>query len=102
MIKGDYARTKGGEIGKISTIIDDKVFINTNQYYSQIIKSSPNIIDLIEVGDYVNGYEVLQVMNLIPDKAIETMRSTGFDVATTKRETSDSMEIIIAIPKCST
>lgn len=36
------------------------------------------------------------------DKAIETMRSTGFDVETTKRETSDSMEIIIAIPKCST
>ncbi len=36
------------------------------------------------------------------DKAIDAMRSTGFDVETTKRETSDSMEIIIAIPKCST
>ena len=25
---------------------------------SHIVKSSPNIIDLIEVGDYVNGYKV--------------------------------------------
>ncbi len=36
------------------------------------------------------------------DKAIETMRATGFDVETTKRETSSNTEIIIAIPKCST
>ena len=36
------------------------------------------------------------------DKAIETMRATGFNVETTKRETSDSTEIVIAIPKCST
>ena len=28
-----------------------------------IIKSSPNIIDLIEVGDYVNGNRVLVVEN---------------------------------------
>lgn len=36
------------------------------------------------------------------DKAIETMRATGFDVETTKRETSEATEIVIAIPKCST
>ena len=36
------------------------------------------------------------------DKAIETMRATGFNVETTKRETLDSTEIVIAIPKCST
>lgn len=36
------------------------------------------------------------------DKAIETMRMTGFDVETTKRETAENTEIIIAIPKCST
>ena len=28
-----------------------------------IIKSSPNIIDLIEVGDFVNGKEVLELKN---------------------------------------
>ncbi len=36
------------------------------------------------------------------DKAIETMRSTGFNVETTKRETTENTEIIISIPKCST
>ena len=29
---------------------------------SNIIKSSPNIIDLIEVGDYVNGKQVIDFM----------------------------------------
>ena len=27
----------------------------------EIVKSSPNIIDLIEVGDYVNGHRVLDI-----------------------------------------
>ena len=36
------------------------------------------------------------------DIAIETKTATGFNVETTKRETSDSTEIVIAIPKCST
>ena len=59
---GDYVRTKDGEIGEIRVIIEDKVFMNTNQYYStNIIKSSPNIIDLIEVGDYVNGKKVIDI-----------------------------------------
>ena len=31
-----------------------------------IVKSSPNIIDLIEVGDYVNGYKVTYVANEEP------------------------------------
>ena len=30
-----------------------------------IVKSSPNIIDLIEVGDYVNGLKVMEVNNEI-------------------------------------
>ena len=55
---GMYARTKSGEIGKIRVIIDNMFFINENQYYSTILKASYNIIDLIEVGDYVNGQRV--------------------------------------------
>lgn len=70
MSEGDYVRTKHG----IEKITDIKEWVNfqgyekiittdKNQYetlyeQSEIIKSSPNIIDLIEVGDYVNGYEV--------------------------------------------
>lgn len=43
-----YVRTKGGYILKYPD-----VFI-----FDEVLKASHNIIDLIEVGDYVNGYEV--------------------------------------------
>lgn len=36
------------------------------------------------------------------DKAVETMRATGMNVETKRRETSDDTEIVIIIPKCST
>lgn len=59
-----YVRTNGGNISKIenfkSSIYND--FIETP--YKELInkkdikKASHNIIDLIEVGDYVNGHEV--------------------------------------------
>ena len=70
----DYVRTKSGLIGKImgsnaydenkiSILIDDTKDIKITPVIDkeQIIKSSPNIIDLIEVGDYVNGFYVLGV-----------------------------------------
>lgn len=64
---GDYVRTKDGKIGKILMLnsiyfamdIDDNTYAHE---FDEIIKSSPNIIDLIEVGDSVkynpmmNGY----------------------------------------------
>ena len=59
---GEYVRTKNGKIDKI---------INNNCYMPQyieceksllykedIVNHSKNIIDLIEVGDYVNGTEI--------------------------------------------
>ena len=74
---GDYVRTKDGVIAKITDIIEDfsidcdrdvfHAFCNWRPdvmeipwYYKEqyIIKSSPNIIDLIEVGDYVNGFKI--------------------------------------------
>ena len=72
---GDYVRTEYG----IAKYISDKV-TKYGMYYvvdkdimtcnvegwenclsgsNEIIKSSPNIIDLIEVGDYVNGHKVI-------------------------------------------
>ena len=80
---GDYVRTKYGVIAKITDIIEDlsidcdiDVYYEDNLKYEMpmmeisynlkdkyIIKSSPNIIDLIEVGDYVNGYKVLNVLD---------------------------------------
>lgn len=62
---GDYIRTKNG-ISKITGTHD--IVTTDNEYIitlisndngscgeENVIKSSPNIIDLIEVGDYVNG-----------------------------------------------
>ena len=71
---GDYVRTKSGIITQIEDIweneriffkdmIDQEYFTSTTIYASSfdkyIYKSSPNIIDLIEAGDYVNGEKVV-------------------------------------------
>lgn len=67
---GDYIRIKYGYIARVvniddfrppenryvaeSNLFDDVVFIGDED----IVKHSPNIIDLIEEGDYVNGRRV--------------------------------------------
>lgn len=71
---GEYVRTKAGFIRKIDKIENcpickEKEYINKeiirglhfqNTYHKKdITKHSFNIIDLIEVGDYVNGVEVI-------------------------------------------
>ena len=60
---GDYVRTKDGIIWKPNKIeeIEGKWFFDDYYWYDKdYIKSSPNIIDLIEVGDYINGVMVAQ------------------------------------------
>ena len=86
---GDYVRTKNG-IAKINYISNkpaiyldnDKVIdedyrdyhtnnglpIDGSIYNDTIIKSSPNIIDLIEPGDYVNGLPVANIEGTRYDK----------------------------------
>lgn len=68
---GDYVRMNWG-IDKVSNIYEridrNIVFDTTNgyqNYFTEIIKSSPNIIDLIEEGDYVNGLKVVKLENEI-------------------------------------
>ena len=39
-----------------------------------IIKSSPNIIDLIEVGDYVNGYKVTMLEDEYYDDVTDSVK----------------------------
>ena len=66
---GDYVRTKSNGIQKI----DDEGRINLGLIRppfhiikkEELLKSSPNIIDLIEVGDYVNG---MKITNILIDK----------------------------------
>ena len=69
---GDYVRfydRNWTEIGKIVGEVEDshlKVVECRDGYYDldNFIKSSSNIIDLIEVGDYVNGYKVRDINNV--------------------------------------
>ena len=79
---GDYVRTKKGIIGKLekeqrtghSDWIIDTLYYNYDEMINSltccivsddIVKSSPNIIDLIEEGDYVNGHKISNICNLI-------------------------------------
>ena len=60
MTEGDYVRTINGII-KISEIKNGVMRDDEDSlHFGDFIKSSPNIIDLIEVGDYVNGYLVIE------------------------------------------
>ena len=70
--EGMYVRTKKGKIGKIVDINlgqeQERYILDSSNVYiydkEDIIKASNNIIDLIEVGDYVNGYPVDYITNL--------------------------------------
>lgn len=90
----EYVRTQNGEIHKI--IYVEKENIKIKSQYSEwigsccIVKHSKQLIDLIEVGDYVNGKEVKHIAmfeefpnypklifvgetHLIPDDEIKTI-----------------------------
>lgn len=71
----EYVRTKNNGIKRIDTIFKNKT-VNKYGYEigsdwdgkeygiiktTDIVKHSKDIIDLIEVGDYVNGYKVEEV-----------------------------------------
>lgn len=66
---GEYVRNNKGKIRKvISTYFKhgllDRMMTDKGAFYCEdevIIKHSFNIIDLIEVGDFVNGQEVIEI-----------------------------------------
>ena len=95
---GDYIRTKWGRIGKIRSFsksicfdikeneqageakTKESVYVDT--YYNfedepdiystdEIVKFSPNLVDILEIGDYVNGFivndKVENKFNLVGD-----------------------------------
>lgn len=68
----DYVRV-GTKIGKVISIKEAnkkwKYIVKFNKRTTHVAewcikKHSPNIIDLIECGDYVNGYKVINVKKL--------------------------------------
>ena len=63
---GEYVRTKDGDLFILENIIDNEViprgiYLPYAVWKDDIVKHSPNIIDLIEEGDYVNGEKVLHI-----------------------------------------
>lgn len=63
----------------VSTDIDKEYMDYDYSYgvgFIEIVKHSPNIIDLIEEGDYVNGEKVIDIWN---GNRIETHRSNFND-----------------------
>ena len=64
----EYVRFNNGEIGKVIDIKENPSRIVYSEYgeiglISDIVKHSKQLIDLIEVGDIVNGYRVENVIN---------------------------------------
>lgn len=105
---GDYVRAKISSlnlqrIGKIKKIIsEDFIHTDIGTYDKEnIIKSSPNIIDLIEVGDYVNGrivddYIYLDKLGLIGLSELEK-EDEKFIKSIVTREQFESMEYKVEV-----
>ncbi len=61
---GQFVRTKDGEIHKIKSINDEYIEYENGfgipyELKEYIVKASYSIIDILEVGDYVNGRKVI-------------------------------------------
>lgn len=65
---GEYVRTDYGEIHKVVHVVEDDGDWNYYRYENtmgdfqmSIVKHSKNLIDLIECGDFINGYKAISV-----------------------------------------
>ena len=70
---GEYVRVNNDNrncigIGKAIRLVNESVYVNMNNKYNlpvcfqinNIVKHSKQLIDLIEVGDFVNGFPILE------------------------------------------
>ena len=87
---GDYVRTKKDGIGKIMSFSyqedDECCFIElpnrrTGIKQFNIIKSSPNIIDLIEEDDFINQIRVSEIIKKTKD-SIRFMADSDYECST--------------------
>ncbi len=73
---GMYIRTNYGKIDKILKLNESYVkgVSQKDEFYAydieKIVKASYNIIDILEVGDYVNGYKVSAIYNPNGDEIV--------------------------------
>ncbi len=61
----EYVRFNNGEIGKVIDIKENPSRIVYSEYgeiglISDIVKHSKQLVDLIDVGDFVNGFPILE------------------------------------------
>lgn len=100
---GEYVRTKSGGIGKTieidnnascsHVITDNETFglgwdgeqVNWD-FITEIVKSRPNIKDLIEVGDYVNGNKVTDINGIIYVKDVGFLEEIEIKSIVTKEQ----------------
>ena len=108
---GEYIRSKDGYIGRVELIIEDeqerqnyyiceKDNVMASNYKDNIVKHSKNIIDLIEVEDYVNGVLVISVEDVdknsycIPRRIILCNRDRGCTLPPLKIYEKDIKSIV--------
>lgn len=58
---GEFIRTKDGRIYQVDSSNDEWAL--SDIFYKVIVKHSPNLIDLIQCGDYVNGEQITDIWN---------------------------------------
>ena len=120
---GDYVRTKNkapfepSQIAKITDMKKDEGYknqyfitldhnlpttYNFHIYSEDVVKSSPNIIDLIEVGDYVNGCLVSKIkdkwliLNYADDETYEQLERKSENIKSiVTKEQFESMQYVI-------
>ena len=85
---GDYVRTKNGKIRTVKNTvaqyyITDRLNISDNNQFTKedIVKHSKNIIDLLEVGDYVNGHLLVELSENVYNQKLVTTEVDGKDGA---------------------
>ena len=98
-----YIRTNDGYINKIKKANQYNALVDARDLFgeelnipnNEIIKASHNIIDLIEVGDYVNGLKVIEVREHLHND-IEVVLSNGkFQWSFSKNESDYEIKSIV-------
>ena len=82
---GEYIKTNTGKIEKITGIYINDRFIDTDKEvcvdFVEIAKHSKNIINLIKIGDYINGHLVVDIVKNIYNQKIVITEVDGKDGA---------------------
>lgn len=96
---GDYIRTELGYTGKVQSVnmFNADLYRTNNGTYSkeEIVKHSFNIIDLIEVGDYVNGHLVVDLDKNIYNQKLVITEVDGKDGAIRHHYLEKSIKSIV-------